>query len=97
MQDRHDREVLQGVMVFDVGVDGDTVNVDIYGSASHVCGSLRYTIERSRERREKVDLLRQWARAGTPVTMVTTGASITLVDDRALIEQLMESVDLAVD
>ena len=92
-----EREVLQGVLVFDVTVEGDTVNVDIYGSTSHVCGSLRYTIERPSERREKVKLLRQWSRDETPVTMVTAGPSITLVDDRALIEHLLEDADLVGD
>lgn len=92
-----DREVLQGVLIFGVSVEGDTVNVDIYGSTAHLCGSLRYTVADGRERRGKVALLRDWERRGTPVTMVTSGSTISLVDDRALIEQLFESVDLASD
>lgn len=92
-----DREVLQGVLIFGVAVEGSTVNVDIYGSSAHLCGSLRYSVADGRERRTKVALLRDWERRQTPVTMVTSGSTITLVDDRALIEQLFESVDLAAD
>lgn len=92
-----EREVLQGVRVFGVDVDGSDVNVDVYGSPSHVCGSLKYTISRGSERRAKVRLLREWALSGTPVTMVTSGASITLVDDRALIEHLLADGDLVDD
>lgn len=92
-----EREVLQGVRIFGVGVDGHDVHVDVYGSASHVCGSLKYTIPGAGERRAKVRLLRAWADAGTSVTMVTAGPSITLVDDRALIENLLEDVNLAAD
>jgi len=84
-------EVLQGVLVLDVAVEGADVLVDVYGSTSHVCGSVRFTFENAKRRRTMADLLRRWAREGTPVTYIRTGSTIALQNDAAVFGSQLES------
>jgi len=86
-----DLEVLQGVLVHGVAVEGTDLLVDIYGSESNVCGSVRFTFAEARRRRAMADLLRRWARESTPVTFIRTGTSIALQNDRAVYGNQLES------
>lgn len=86
-----DLEVLQGVIVHGVAVDGADLLVDIYGSASNVCGSVRFTFAEPRKRRAMAGLLRRWARDATPVTFIRTAGSIALQNDRAVYGNRLES------
>jgi len=76
-------EILQDVVVFEVVTSGKDVHVDVYGSASNVCGSIRFTFVDPAERRAKVRMLRGWRDAQTPLTYVSTGSTIALQNDAA--------------
>jgi hypothetical protein len=77
-------EVLQGVLVLGAVVDGDDVHVDVYGSASNICGSVRFTFADADRRADMVSQLEEWAADGTALTYVQRGSSVTLQDDSAL-------------
>jgi hypothetical protein len=79
-------EVLQGVLVLGARVEGELVHVDLYGSASNICGSVRFTFADRRQRDDMVGQLEDWAASGTPLTYVQRGTSVTLQDDAALFE-----------
>ncbi len=81
----HDVDMLQDVLVFDVAVDGANVVVDIYGSRSNVCGSIRFRFEERVERAGQVRLLRRWQRDQTPLTFVSHGSTVVLTHDAALV------------
>lgn len=80
-----DLEMLQDVLVFAVTVDGADVSVDIYGSRSNVCGSIRFTFDDRVERAAQVRLLRGWQRGQTPLTFVSHGSTVALTNDAALV------------
>jgi hypothetical protein len=77
-------EVLQGVIVLGAHIDGDDVHVDVYGSTSNICGSVRFTFADPVQRTDMVAQLEHWAEDGTPLTYVQRGSSVTLQDDSAL-------------
>ncbi len=79
-----DLELLQDVLVFDVVVEGTEVSVDIYGSRSNVCGSVRFTFANRGERADQVRLLRRWQHDATPLTFVSHGSTVALTNDAAL-------------
>ena len=80
-----DAEILQDVCVLDVVVDGADVTVDIYGSRSNVCGSIRFTFADRPHRTEQVRLLRRWQHDQTPLTFVSHGSAVVLTNDAALV------------
>ena len=80
-----DLELLQDVCVLDVVVDGPEVSVDLYGSLSNVCGSVRFTFDDPRERSAQVRLLRRWQRDQTPLTFVSHDSTVALTNDAALL------------
>ena len=84
-------EVLQGVVVHAVTVEGDDVLVDIYGSGSNICGSVRFTFADARKRRSMAGLLRRWAADATPLTFIQTGTSIALQNDSAVYGEQLET------
>ena len=77
--------MLQDVLVFDVTVEDADVSVDIYGSRSNVCGSIRFTFGNRVERIAQVRLLRGWRQAQTPLTFVAHGSTVALTNDAALV------------
>ena len=89
-----DLEVLQDVLVLDVAVEGAEVNVDIYGSQSNVCGSIRFTFAARPERVAQVRLLRRWQRGQTPLTFVSHGSTVALTNDAALLARAAEQPTL---
>ena len=78
-------EVLQDVGVLDVRVDGADVCVDLYGSRSNICGSVRFTFEDPLERAVQVRLLRRWEREQTALTFVSHDTTVALTNDAALL------------
>jgi hypothetical protein len=84
-------EVLQGVLVLQSWAEGEEVHVDLYGSTSNICGSVRFTFADPQERDEMVGQLDGWAAAGTPLTYVQRGTSVTLQDDTALFGDSLEA------
>lgn len=85
-----DLEMLQDVCVFDVVVDGSEVHVDLYGSKSNVCGSVRFTFDDARERASQVRLLRRWLRDQTPLTFVSHDSTVALTNDAALLASAVD-------
>ncbi len=83
-------EILQDVLVLDVVVEGVDVNVDIYGSRSNVCGSIRFTFSERAQRTAQVRLLRRWERDHTPLTFVSHGSTVALTNDAALVARAGE-------
>lgn len=84
-------DVLQGVVVHGVTVEGDDLLVDIYGSTANICGSVRFTFPDARKRRSMTSLLQRWAKDGTAVTFIQTGTTIALQNDRALYGDQLET------
>lgn len=82
-----DVEILQDVLVLDVVVEGADVTVDIYGSRSNVCGSIRFSFGDRVHRLAQVRLLRRWQRDQTPLTFVSHGSTVVLTNDAALVER----------
>jgi hypothetical protein len=74
-------EILIGVLVLGAEADAGDVLVDVYGSSSNVCGSIRFT---SAGQAEMLARLQAWAGAETPLTYVRRGRSVTLQDDASL-------------
>ena len=66
------------VLVLGAESDGGDVLVDVYGSRSNVCGSIRFT---SAGQAEMLARLQSWAEAQTPLTYVRQGRAVTLQDD----------------
>jgi hypothetical protein len=71
-------EVLHGVFVLGAAVDGDMLIVDVYGSTSNVCGSVRFTFPDANERKQMLDLLQRWSADAVPLTLVRTSSSVAL-------------------
>ena len=74
-------EIHIGVLVLGAERDGGDVLVDVYGSSSNVCGSIRFT---SAGTAEMLAQLEAWAAAETPLTYVRRGKAVTLQDDGSL-------------
>lgn len=79
-------ELVQDVVVFDVGVDPhrSAVLVDLYGGESNACGTVRLLLPDVDRRDDAVRLLDRWRRHETPVTLVASGATVALQNDRSL-------------
>jgi hypothetical protein len=83
-------EVLTGVLALGAVTEGDDVLVDLYGSSSNICGSVRFPIGDAARREQTTQRIEQWAAAQTPLTFVRRGREITLQDDAKLYgEQLV--------
>lgn len=85
-------EIIQGVLVFDVVEDGNDLHVDIYGGASNVCGTVRFTFLDPAERTSMKSVLARWQRDSTPVTFVSSDTTIALQSDAVFSEQLTSIV-----
>jgi hypothetical protein len=82
-------EVLTDVVVLGTTVEGTDVLVDVYGSASNICGSVRFTFTDPTKHSEMTALLTGWALSGTPLTFVRRGTAVSLQDDQQLhVDQL---------
>ena len=82
-------EVMQNLYVLHVETEGDELRVDIYGGSDCVCGTLIYSFEDPRERRERYELLRRWCDEARPVTYVRRGGSAALMDEIALLSDAL--------
>jgi hypothetical protein len=78
-----DVEILQGLRVFSSAADGADLIVSLYGGDTCACGSVRWEGGMARARLRQ---LRRWQEDGTPVTYVRRGATVTLVDEKALLQ-----------
>ncbi len=87
-------EILQGLRVFSCEADGRDLLVSLYGGSTCACGSVRWEGGMARSRLRQ---LRRWREEGTAVTYVRRGANVTLVDERALIEEALPDWSLPPD
>lgn len=78
-------ESLQDIRIFDVGVEGNEVCLDLFGGNNGVCGSLRLTFDGEHETETRLLLLRRWQRDQTRLTLVSHDSQVTLTDDAALV------------
>jgi hypothetical protein len=76
-------EVLQGVLVHGVVARGRELLVDVYGSTSNLCGSVRFVCSDRREQRRNARVLRRWAAEGLPLTLIRSARGIALQNDVA--------------
>lgn len=81
-----DVEVLQGLRVLMCEGDGRDLVVSLYGGATFACGAVRWLNGNSRSRLRQ---LRRWRDAGTAVTYVRRGSTVTLVDEVALMRDAL--------
>jgi hypothetical protein len=72
-----DMETLHDVRVLGVEHQGVEVVVDIYGSAAHLCGTVKFTGTR-RTRMSIARTLRRWAHVDTPLTYVRHEGRVSL-------------------
>ncbi|GAC1312308.1 MAG: hypothetical protein NVSMB12_02040 [Acidimicrobiales bacterium] len=79
-------EVLQGLRVLTCDGDGRDLVVSLYGGPTFACGAVRWLSGNSRARLRQ---LRRWRDAGTAVTYVRRGATVTLVDEDALLRDAL--------
>jgi hypothetical protein len=77
-------EVVQNVLVLDAVVDGSTVDVDVYGSASNVCGTVRIELPEPAGRLVALRQLRRWRHHDTPLTLIVRASAVALQNDHAV-------------
>jgi hypothetical protein len=92
---RDEIEVIQDIGVLGVTEDGDDLHVDIFGGETNVCGVVRFTFADQAERAAMRRLLDRWRKHGTALTFVSTGSTISLLNDRALFDRLSETSSAA--
>lgn len=79
------------VLVHSVGCHGTTIDVDIYGGPSNVCGSVRFSFPDARERIRSRRLLQEWSRRQVPLTLISRGATVTLQNTAARMRAELDS------
>jgi hypothetical protein len=84
------------IRILDVATDPAdkaAVLVDVYGSSRNVCGTIEYRFPDARTRNRQIAILRSWAALDTPVTMLTSGGVITLLDEQRFLAGALDSLD----
>lgn len=79
-------EILQGLRVLACGSDGADLLVSLYGGPTCACGSVRWFGGNSRARLRQ---LRRWRDEATPLTYVSRGGTVSLVDEYALLHDAL--------
>jgi hypothetical protein len=80
--------MFQDVGVLGVQVDAGQVVVDVYGSSSNTCGTVRFLISDPVDQTSTVARLERWARLNSPLTLVAHGPRVSLQHSHALTSQL---------
>jgi hypothetical protein len=91
-------ELMQDVVVLDVGVDlhQSVVLVDLYGGASNACGTVRLQLPDDERRAEAVRVLDRWRLHETPITLISSGTTVALQNDRAHFGPALEPPELTI-
>lgn len=76
--------MIQNLRVFEVTTEGDELRVDVYGGAESICGTLVYTFDDTRQRRQRMAILDRWRIEGTPLTYIRREESAALMDELAV-------------
>ncbi len=79
-----DIDVVQGVQVLDVSVEGDEIRVDVYGGEDCLCGVVLYRFADREEREHHFRTLCSWRDDQTCVTYVSRDGLVSLVEEEAL-------------
>ena len=74
---------MQGVVALGADVVGQELHVDLYGGTPALCASVRYSVPDGRWRRAMNQRVQRWVRAGTPLTLILAGTTVTLQEDVA--------------
>jgi hypothetical protein len=85
-----DTMVVQDLALCGIEVDGDDVVVGLYGGAGNACGSVRFTFPDAEVRERRAAQLRRWDRDGTTLTLVARGTTISLVNERTVLERALQ-------
>lgn len=88
-------EVIQGIGVLGVTEDGEDLHVDIFGGDENVCGVVRFTFADGAKRAAMRRILDRWREHDTALVFVSTGSTISLLNDRALFDRLAETSSAA--
>lgn len=83
--------VFDDVLVHAVTCHGTTIDVDLYGGPSNVCGSVRFSFPDARERIRSRRLLQEWSRRQLPLTLISRGSTVTLQNTAARLRAELES------
>lgn len=75
------RDVVQGVVALRADVVGSELHIDLYGGLPALCASVRYSVPEGRRRRAMNQRVQRWVRAGTPLTLILAGTTVTLQED----------------
>ncbi|MGH9213691.1 MAG: hypothetical protein ACRD2C_23900 [Acidimicrobiales bacterium] len=92
-------ELVQDVVVFDVGVDDvdQAVLVDLYGGSSNACGTVRFLLSDQAGRDAAIRVLDRWRQQETPLTLVARGTTVALQNDQALFGSQLGTAGLTPD
>jgi hypothetical protein len=71
-------------------VNGATVVVDVYGSPANACGVMRVVIPDGEKREEAIELVQQWGRDDTPLSLIVQGSRVALQNDHAVFQAQLE-------
>lgn len=72
--------------------DGTDVRVDLVGGDNMLCGSLLYEFDDEEELDRNAKVLARWRDQGTPVVAFKEDDVITLIDPRAVVENLLSEL-----
>ena len=76
-------ELHQDVVVLRVTVDGEDVEVDVFGGDPAVIGTVSYRFPDLEDREAQLATLTFWEREGTRLVYVRREGEVALMDDRA--------------
>jgi hypothetical protein len=77
-------DVVQGVQVLDVAIEGDEIRVDVYGGEDCLCGVVLYRFPDPDERDHHFRTLSRWRDDETCVTYVCRDGLVSLIEEEAL-------------
>ena len=96
--ERREREVriresdlIQGLRVYGVAVEGSEIFVDLYGGLDDV-HSVCFTFVDRTQRRDQVTRLRRWQRDATVCALLRYGTTTSLLSEEALVARALDGV-----
>lgn len=84
-------ELHQDVVVVRVTDDGEEVEVDVFGGAPAVIGTVSYRFPDEDDRKAQLATLSFWEREGTKLVYVRRDGEVALMDDQARFQDAWEA------
>ena len=84
-------DLIQGLRVYGVAVEGSEIFVDLYGGADDV-RSVCFSFTDRVERRDQVTRLRRWQRDATVCALLRYGTTTSLLSEEALVARAFDGV-----